>query len=85
MWEKLPKKHRRNFTLVSFVYVPIGLALGLAIIFLITKFVFPETSIGAAIFTVISTVFICAILVFTYYRQLVKREVEDENKPDSAE
>jgi hypothetical protein len=79
MWQGIPKQRRKDFMRTWFLYIPVGLGVGLSISFILIKAIFSEVKLSAAIFTVISTVLVCIILMVVNYRQLIKESVDKKD------
>lgn len=73
MFDELSEKHKKKFMVNSFVYFPLGVALGLFIFFFLMIKVFDVgLTVGVSLFVIVGNFTICTGIIYRYYRRLRK-------------
>ena len=72
MFDKIPEKQKKQFYLYSFLYLPIGVILGLLSLILLVKLVDIELDIGAYFFAILVVILASIYSVISYYQKISK-------------
>lgn len=74
MWEKIPKEHRRQFLMYTFLSLPASFILGLLMAGIIVRFVWGELTFGSSFITISVVIVVCIWSVIRYYRKLTRKD-----------